>query len=119
MWDASAPLTARPEGGHLREPASGRHPSKGVGVPSPTSPHAARLRDVLEPWCAAGATGALRVTGPPGGAIFLTGGRLTNALTPARHRHGTNTEAALLDTLADLLDANTEAYFDPGVHAVP
>jgi hypothetical protein len=37
------------------------------------------LWQVLEPWCAAGASGALRLAGRPGGAIYLAEGRLTYA----------------------------------------
>ena len=37
------------------------------------------LRQALEPWCAVGATGALRVEDPPGGAIYLVEGALTYA----------------------------------------
>ena len=37
------------------------------------------LRQALEPWCAVGATGALRVEDPPGGAIFIVEGGLTYA----------------------------------------
>lgn len=37
------------------------------------------LRGALEPWCAVGATGALRVEDPPGGAIYIVDGRLTYA----------------------------------------
>ena len=33
-----------------------------------------RLRDVLESWCAAGVSGALRVLDPPGGAVYLLDG---------------------------------------------
>jgi hypothetical protein len=39
-------------------------------------------RDALEPWCAVGATGALRVLDPPGGAIYLDQGRITYAESP-------------------------------------
>jgi len=38
-----------------------------------------RLRDALEPWCAAGATGALRVIDGPGGAVYLVDGRVVYA----------------------------------------
>lgn len=44
----------------------------GASVPS-------TLRGALEPWCAIGATGALRVEDPPGGAIFIVDGRLSYA----------------------------------------
>jgi hypothetical protein len=44
----------------------------GASVPS-------TLRGVLEPWCAVGATGALRVEDPPGGAIYIVDGRLSYA----------------------------------------
>jgi hypothetical protein len=37
------------------------------------------LRQALEPWCAVGATGALRVEDPPGGAIYIVDGALTYA----------------------------------------
>lgn len=37
------------------------------------------LRGALEPWCAVGATGALRVEDPPGGAIYIVDGRLSYA----------------------------------------
>jgi hypothetical protein len=40
------------------------------------------VRDALEPWCASGATGALRALGPPGGSIYLTEGRITYAECP-------------------------------------
>jgi hypothetical protein len=46
-----------------------------VGASNPPS----TLRQALEPWCAVGATGALRVEDPPGGAIFVVDGRLTYA----------------------------------------
>ena len=36
--------------------------------------HPARLRDVLESWCAAGVSGALRVLDPPGGTVYLLDG---------------------------------------------
>jgi hypothetical protein len=41
------------------------------------------LRDVLEPWCAAGLTGVLRVAHPPGGSIHLLEGRISFAEYPA------------------------------------
>ena len=44
----------------------------GASVPS-------TLRGALEPWCAVGATGALRVEDPPGGAIYIVDGRLSFA----------------------------------------
>ena len=44
----------------------------GASVPS-------TLRGALEPWCAIGATGALRVEDPPGGAIYIVDGRLSYA----------------------------------------
>lgn len=37
---------------------------------------------ILEPWCAIGATGALRLAGPVQGAIFLEGGLLAYAESP-------------------------------------
>lgn len=40
------------------------------------------LRHVLEPWCAAGATGALRVLDAPGGTIYLADGELAYAECP-------------------------------------
>ncbi|HWH00161.1 MAG TPA: DUF4388 domain-containing protein, partial [Pilimelia sp.] len=41
------------------------------------------VRHALEPWCAAGATGALRVLDPPGGSVYLTGGRISYAECPS------------------------------------
>jgi hypothetical protein len=41
------------------------------------------LRDVLEPWCAAGLTGALRVAQAPGGSVYLLEGRISFAEYPA------------------------------------
>jgi hypothetical protein len=38
--------------------------------------------DTLEPWCAAGATGALRIGGGPGGAVYLRRGRITQIECP-------------------------------------
>ena len=38
-----------------------------------------RVRDALEPWCAVGATGALRVLDPPGGTVYLIRGRISYA----------------------------------------
>jgi hypothetical protein len=40
------------------------------------------VREVLEPWCAAGASGALRVLEHPGGTLYLTDGHLTYAECP-------------------------------------
>jgi hypothetical protein len=40
------------------------------------------LAETLEPWCVAGATGVLRITGSPGGAIHLLRGRITYAESP-------------------------------------
>jgi hypothetical protein len=45
-------------------------------------PHPRRLRDALEPWCAAGATGALRALDPPGGSVYLRQGRISFAESP-------------------------------------
>lgn len=45
-----------------------------------TTPH--RLRDVLEPWCAAGVDGALRLQDAPGGAVYLVDGRIAYAECP-------------------------------------
>ena len=45
-------------------------------------PRVYRLRDALEPWCAAGATGGLRALDPPGGVVYLHNGRLTYAECP-------------------------------------
>jgi hypothetical protein len=42
-----------------------------------------RLRDTLETWCALGVTAALRVLDPPGGAVYLTDGRISYAECPA------------------------------------
>ena len=41
-----------------------------------------RLRDALEPWCAAGATGVLRAADIPGGSVYLAEGRLAFAECP-------------------------------------
>jgi hypothetical protein len=41
-----------------------------------------RLRDALEPWCAAGLSGAVRILDPPGGAVFLVNGRVAYAECP-------------------------------------
>jgi hypothetical protein len=41
-----------------------------------------RLRDVLEPWCAAGVSGALRVLDAPGGAVYLVDGQVEHAECP-------------------------------------
>jgi len=46
-----------------------------VGASNPPS----TLRQALEPWCAVGVTGALRVEDPPGGAIYIVDGRLSYA----------------------------------------
>jgi hypothetical protein len=40
------------------------------------------VRAILEPWCAVGATGALRVGDPPGGALYIVDGRLVYAECP-------------------------------------
>ncbi|GIJ49899.1 hypothetical protein Val02_67850 [Virgisporangium aliadipatigenens] len=48
----------------------------------PTSALPPRFSSVLEPWCAVGATGALRAVDPPGGAVFLVDGRLVYAESP-------------------------------------
>ncbi|GIF95561.1 ADAM 12 protein [Catellatospora citrea] len=40
------------------------------------------LRESLEPWCAAGVTGALRVLDPPGGVVYVVDGRIAYAETP-------------------------------------
>jgi hypothetical protein len=41
-----------------------------------------RLRDALEPWCAAGVNGALRVLDAPGGAVYLIDGHVGYAECP-------------------------------------
>src|SRR5262245_48875940 len=41
-----------------------------------------RLRDALEPWCAAGVSGALRVLDAPGGAVYLVDGQVEYAECP-------------------------------------
>ena len=41
-----------------------------------------RLRDALEPWCAAGVNGALRVLDAPGGAVYLIDGEVGYAECP-------------------------------------
>lgn len=41
-----------------------------------------RLRDALEPWCAAGVSGALRVLDAPGGAVYLVDGQVGYAECP-------------------------------------
>lgn len=51
-------------------------------VTSPAAIAPRYVRDVLEPWCAVGASGALRVFDPPGGIVYLTGGYLTYAECP-------------------------------------
>lgn len=43
---------------------------------------APRLRDAIEPWCVMGATGALRLLAPPGGAVYLSNGRVAYAECP-------------------------------------
>ena len=43
------------------------------------APAPSPLRDALEPWCAAGTTGVLRVLDPPGGAVYLTEGCISYA----------------------------------------
>jgi hypothetical protein len=53
---------------------------KGQRVTASVSPP--RLRDALEPWCAAGATGALRAAEMPGGVVYLVDGRLAHAECP-------------------------------------
>jgi hypothetical protein len=45
----------------------------GSSIPPPT------LRQALEPWCAVGSSGAVRVVDRPEGAIYLTDGRVTYA----------------------------------------
>ncbi len=40
------------------------------------------LREVLEPWCAAGVSGVLRVPFPPGGAVYVHDGKLEYAECP-------------------------------------
>ncbi|WP_051367772.1 hypothetical protein [Hamadaea tsunoensis] len=40
------------------------------------------VRDALEPWCAAGLTGALRVLDAPGGAVYILDGRVEFAESP-------------------------------------
>ncbi|MEV0455255.1 ADAM 12 protein [Catellatospora methionotrophica] len=40
------------------------------------------LRESLEPWCAAGVTGALRILDPPGGVVYVVDGRVAYAETP-------------------------------------
>ena len=51
-------------------------------LPSPSAVAPARVRPVLHRWCLTGATGALRILGPPGGSIFLVDGRITHAECP-------------------------------------
>ncbi|MBB5872761.1 hypothetical protein F4553_006195 [Allocatelliglobosispora scoriae] len=46
------------------------------------SPGPVLVRDALELWCAAGASGALRVLEAPGGVIHLVGGRIAYAESP-------------------------------------
>jgi hypothetical protein len=41
-----------------------------------------KLRDVLEPWCAAGVDGALRVLDAPGGSVYLVDGLVEYAECP-------------------------------------
>ncbi len=41
------------------------------------------LRDALEPWCAAGVTGALRVLDSPGSVVYILDGRIVYAECPA------------------------------------
>ena len=41
-----------------------------------------RLRDALEPWCAAELSGALRVIDAPGGSVYLVDGRIEYAECP-------------------------------------
>lgn len=40
------------------------------------------LRESLEPWCAAGVTGALRILDPPGGVVYIVDGRIAYAECP-------------------------------------
>ncbi|GIH09153.1 hypothetical protein Rhe02_72200 [Rhizocola hellebori] len=47
------------------------------------TPPAPLLRDALEPWCAAGVTGALRLLENPGGTVYLSDGRIAYAECPA------------------------------------
>jgi hypothetical protein len=54
---------------------------EGIRVSAPVPLH--RLRDALEPWCAAQVTGALRILDPPGGSVYLVDGRIGYAECPA------------------------------------
>jgi hypothetical protein len=51
-------------------------------LPSPEAIAPAPVRTALHRLCLAGATGALRVLGPPGGTLFLVDGRITHAECP-------------------------------------
>jgi hypothetical protein len=42
-----------------------------------------RLREALEPWCAAGVSGALCLLDAPGGAVYIVDGRIAYAECPA------------------------------------
>ncbi|WP_203740370.1 hypothetical protein [Catellatospora bangladeshensis] len=48
----------------------------------PTSSRQPMLRELLEPWCAAGVTGALRILDPPGGVVYIVDGRVAYAECP-------------------------------------
>lgn len=48
----------------------------------PSSTRTPLVRDALEPWCAAGVTGALRVLDSPGGAVYLADGVIEYAESP-------------------------------------
>jgi hypothetical protein len=84
------------------------------------------VSSVLEPWCAAGATGALHVLDPPGGTVYLMDGQLTYAECPLATgvaglllTPGTDLAAAAVSALFGaalfLLDASATAQFEPGV----
>jgi hypothetical protein len=62
-------------------------------LPSPSAVAPVRVRTALHRLCLAGASGALRILGPPGGTVFLIDGRITHA------------ECPLANGLADLLTA--------------
>src|SRR5688572_257033 len=47
------------------------------------TPPAPLLRDALEPWCASGLTGALRLLESPGGSVYILDGRIAYAECPA------------------------------------
>lgn len=51
-------------------------------TPAALSNPSSRLHDALEPWCAVGATGALRLLDAPGGAVYLAEGRISYAECP-------------------------------------